>query len=121
MGAVAGPTKGDFVMRTLPEPVRARVARGVALLDTRCPGWRDCLYPSALDVSSDARCVLGQLTGSYPTGVRLLFGRDVDPRGPEAAAHGFNVRPDEFPEDWTEDTVRRAYRPLTRAWKAVLA
>jgi hypothetical protein len=61
------------------DTVTERVARGVALLDERNPGWwrtdapvAAYIEPEILDIGSCGRCVLAQLYGSYFLGSRSL-------------------------------------------------
>ena len=49
-----------------------RVTKGAALLDQRIPGWREMIDRDALDIDSCVWCILGQLYGDFPDGVRLL-------------------------------------------------
>ena len=63
-----------------------RVARGVALLNSKVPDWRDSVNPDTLNLSNGFSCVLAQLFGSYEIGLKKLNltaaqGRD----------HGFEV------------------------------
>ena len=59
--------------------IPARVARGMALLDTYGPSdWRERINIETLDVGSRERCVLGQICGDYhhaPFHLRLFFRR----------------------------------------------
>jgi len=50
---------------TAPEQGRytERIAKGAALLDEKAPGWRSRVDADTLEMSSCARCVLGQLDG----------------------------------------------------------
>lgn len=52
--------------------VAGRVARGVALLDERLPGWVDRVNTIKLDIQNCERCVLGQVFGDYFAGSREL-------------------------------------------------
>jgi hypothetical protein len=67
--------------------VKERVARGVALLDERVPGWRKRIDLSAFNFESLECCVLGQLYGGWGRGVRALFNA-YD--GTAAKLHGFD-------------------------------
>jgi hypothetical protein len=55
-----------------PASIQDRVRAGAALLDKERPGWRDQISPAELDISCSWRCVLGQLYGSYTTGLDAL-------------------------------------------------
>jgi hypothetical protein len=81
------------------------VARGVALLDEKVPGWRE--WPgidlSRLDLRNPSRCIAGQL------GVWSLVESD--------AYHGFDVFDVcGFPSD-----VSAAYAALDAAWREAIA
>lgn len=52
--------------------VAERVARGVALLDEKRPGWAMEIELSVLDVRSPCFCILGQTFGSYRGGTEEL-------------------------------------------------
>ncbi|WP_285647761.1 hypothetical protein [Lentzea sp. NBRC 102530] len=53
-----------------------RVARGVALLDEKKPGWDGHIHLPTLDIMYGTYCVLGQVFGNYDTGARIL-GLDI--------------------------------------------
>lgn len=42
---------------------RARVRRGVALLDADMPGWRDRIDLTTLEITDPCHCVIGQVYG----------------------------------------------------------
>lgn len=100
--------------------VTGRVARGVALLDEKVPGWVDRVDVEQLDVSNGLTCVLGQLFLTYSSGRAKL---DLDEV--QAAEHGFQLR---FPKGSTLAdlvTVLAAafgdeYPALTREWQRVI-
>lgn len=52
--------------------VQERVARGVALLDKKVPGWVDRINLATLDVGLSDRCILGQVFGGYSLGLSKL-------------------------------------------------
>lgn len=52
--------------------VEDRVASGVYMLDIFSPGWRQKIDLANLDITSCRDCVLGQIYGSYETGMRRL-------------------------------------------------
>lgn len=55
------------------ETDRARVRSGVDLLDLRGPpDWRSRIDPDRLNVDSGRDCVLGQVYGTYWSGLRYL-------------------------------------------------
>lgn len=77
------------------DTIEARVARGVALLDEKLPGWDRRIDLDKLDLASPCNCVLGQTWDEqsddpddpYFLHASRLFGRlDVQ----EEVAHGFN-------------------------------
>lgn len=73
--------------------MREAVARGVALLDDRRPGWAFDMSVEKLDMADSEWCVLGQLYGSYHSGLERLglveSMSHPDIQRNEAAAHGF--------------------------------
>lgn len=81
----------------------AKVARGIALLDDRMPGWRQRIDLDLLDMSSCDFCILGQLFGDYDDGF-VALGLD---RG---CPYGF----DDEDEDYLE-LARTWDRALTEA------
>lgn len=96
---------------TIPE----RVARGVALLDEREPGWADRIDLERLDVEDPCGCVLGQ-TWDGPTLGGDPFIKHVDALLSDrtystAAAYGF----DAYYFDG------RDFGQLTAEWRAVIA
>lgn len=50
---------------------KARIAKGMALLDERAPGWESRINLDKLDLKSCTTCVLGQLFGDYSAGRNL--------------------------------------------------
>jgi hypothetical protein len=49
-----------------------RVQRGAQLLDEKVPDWRSKIDVERLDISDFRDCILGQLFGSYRTGLREM-------------------------------------------------
>lgn len=49
-----------------------RVARGVALLDNKYPGWFEKMNLQRFDLTNEYLCVCGQLYGNYKRGCLLL-------------------------------------------------
>lgn len=100
--------------------VAARVARGVALLDEKVPGWVNKVDVEQLNVSNGTTCVLGQLYGEYNFG-RAKLGLDEV----QAAEYGFQLR---FPKgNGLADlfTILVAafgdeYPALTKEWQRVI-
>lgn len=69
-----------------------RVARGVALLDEKLPGWDGRIDLDNLDLTNACDCILGQefddpFRDGYYVGLDELFSGSTD----EAIQHGFNV------------------------------
>jgi hypothetical protein len=56
------------------DPITGAVKKGVALLDDQAPGWRDKIDVDSFDITSQHRCVLGQVYGEYTDGALALFG-----------------------------------------------
>ena len=66
--------------------IAERVAAGAAFLDEQDPDWWRNLDLQSLDLGSCTRCVLGQLSGTFGTGL-VVF--DLDDEG--ARNLGFNT------------------------------
>lgn len=89
------------------DTIETRVARGVALLDEKLPGWVDRIDLEKLDLSSACDCILGQefdgkaiwpdLLG-YDIGLSELFA-NVEK---DAARHGFTAGAWAAAEAWDE-------------------
>ncbi len=62
----------------------AEVYAAAAIVDRVKPGWRDRINPSTLDLTSNRRCVLGQLYGHYRRALVSLRDDLVDAAGCEA-------------------------------------
>lgn len=69
----------------------ARVAKGVALLDEKRPGWERQIDLETLDIRNGSCCVTAQLSGksSYLIGMDQLQLTDGDDGS--YVAHGFNA------------------------------
>lgn len=60
------------------ETVEAQVTRAALMLDENKPGWHKLINPETLDLRSSQQCVLGQVYGSFATGVgRLMVAYDT--------------------------------------------
>jgi len=79
----------------------AKVAAGIKLLDSKKPGWRSKIEADDLNLGSCDVCVLGQVFGSYDSGLADL-GLDTY----DAKSYGFNTSYD--------------FQELTDAWKDAL-
>lgn len=86
------------------EDIATRVARGVALLDERVPGWVNLVNPLGLNIESTEQCVLGQIYGQYNEGVDAL---DINPE-----RYGFDAN--HF------DGNKWQYAVLTKEWTRVI-
>lgn len=62
------PCRGCVALRDSDGLVREAAAR----LDAAAPDWYRRVRPLTLDLNSGERCVLGQVFGSYPAGLRAL-------------------------------------------------
>lgn len=77
-----------------PEQARERVARGVALLDEKRPGWERLIQLGSLNLSTCHECVLGQLGGTFGTFLGAMFPQTSHPERMDLAyrcgfyAHG---------------------------------
>jgi hypothetical protein len=83
-----------------------RAAEGAALLDRRRPGWEGDIDLASLNVGSSTACVLGQLYGSYGSGVYALELAATDDR----VARGFTRKGDSGD----------SYRGLNAAWRRLI-
>jgi hypothetical protein len=84
-----------------------RIERGAGLLDKTRPGWRNQVDLASLDLGSCARCVLGQLLGSYHGRHEL----GLDDEG-YAAWHGFTLGSFEAVSDGGDPYIQ-----LTEEWR----
>lgn len=91
---------------------RRRVAKGIAFLDERLPGWRRIVDRRRLDLSECDRCIVGQIFDGFDRG-RGILGLTAS----EAERLGFLIRQ---PADASDDRIAEVYRPLTEAWREVI-
>jgi hypothetical protein len=94
-----------------------RVARGVALLDEKLPGWVDRIDLDRLDLGSPCRCILGQTWDGIPDPESTPFAahaNELDLYGEDENDYGFNAGG----EDWFADEPE--YRALTAEWTRVI-
>jgi hypothetical protein len=100
----------------------ARVAKGVALLDEKRPGWEQLINLDRLDIRDGTVCVTAQLSGEshWHAGMTQLgLHRDT------YIAHGFNAESDscdccdsdDVPEGYVQED---AYDALNALWKGVI-
>lgn len=98
----------------------AQIAKGVALLDEKVPGWLDRIDLAALRLDSCSRCVLGQLSGLTDSSAADAMAFQLWPElestseffrcvSPVATEHGFNAPNDDDEYDY-----------LTDEWKATI-
>jgi hypothetical protein len=103
---------------TLP-PLPTRAAAGAALLDQRRPGWHQQVDRDRLDLEDWRADILGQLYGSFGTGVhKLTGGRSEAEVDAWTVAHGFDL--DEV-DLGRSGGPRDAYQALTDAWRDQLS
>jgi hypothetical protein len=89
------------------------IRAGMALLDSRNPGWKFKLNLETLDFKSSTDCILGQVYGAYTNGVgKLGLDWNDDADNVKIQALGFNV-----PAgcDWWGDCDI-----MTKLWKGML-
>lgn len=116
--------------------MEARVARGVALLDERVPGWWERVEVLGLHMGSTCRCVLGQVfdkggkshldvsSHGYFLGTKVL-NPDAPASSAWAEAHGFDRTEAEYDDayvadDEGEDPDTVAYPALQAEWTRVI-
>lgn len=83
------------------------VARGVALLDEKAPGWRGAINLSELDVSDFYSCPLGQIGGDFVDGAKLV---GLVLGDPSIAEHGF----------YLDDGEWGTFEELNAAWREAI-
>lgn len=98
------------------------VAKGVALLDEKRPGWRALINKDILDIGDPSSCVSAQLSGrrDYHLGMTqlgLTLGNDGT-----YTAHGFDAirwyDDHDLGDDYQDAQQTAAYALLTRLWLA---
>jgi len=85
------------------------IARGVALLDARRPGWYRDVDIDILDMCAPDVCILGQLYGSYSDG-KWLLGLEFRSGG----RYGFDVYEDDD-GDWSFEDLDNRWAIIIRA------
>jgi hypothetical protein len=93
--------------------IAERVRAGAAWLDEHEPGWVDRINLDRLDLSSQCRCVLGQLDGDYLTSV---IQRGLSEKYDVGTPFGFSLCIDEPDSLWP--TLTAAWRELIDARRA---
>lgn len=99
----------------------ARVAKGVALLDEKRPGWERLLDLDTLDIASSHACVTAQLSGvrDFMAGMNQL-GLTLGSGG-TYIGHGFNAEScGSFCDGGETCEQDSAYATLNTLWKAVI-
>lgn len=101
----------------------ARVAKGVALLDDKRPGWERELDLGTLDIASSTSCVTAQLGGErdYFVGMRQL--ELTEGNDGTYVAYGFNVENCErdcFGPNDDDCPMRPVYAILNSLWRDVV-
>lgn len=94
--------------------IERRVARGAARLDQTTPEWYQRVRTSNINLGSETDCILGQIYGSYRTGLyRIRIGGMF-----AATQHGFMVwthkRALYAAMLWTAEVNERKYYQRTR-------
>lgn len=103
---------------------KARVAKGIALLDEKRPGWADQIDLGKLDIQNGSYCVTAQLSGTqnWYEGMQQL-GLTQFNTG-TYVSHGFNAEdptdPDGAPDN-PDYHQGRAYAQLNELWRAEVA
>lgn len=104
-----------------------RVARGIALLDEKVPGWVEHIDLEKLDIMGGSQCVTAQVAGwktdtfDFRDGMDLLGLWTNEDNGGSYTSHGFNAEADwarDLPEGYDQSA---AYVELTRIWKRVIS
>lgn len=93
------------------DTVTNRVKRGTTLLDCHIPDWPERIDLAELDLFSCSECMLGQLFGSYGSGLTALDIRTHGLDDTEAIRHGFEANAVSRAED---------YEKLTAEWRSVI-
>lgn len=96
---------------------REEAARGARLLDRKVPGWADKIDLARFSMRHTRNDVLGQLFGTYLTGLDALFwSQSAERTRSWSYRHGFAVDPQETHEGENLALEFAAYRALTAAW-----
>jgi hypothetical protein len=102
----------------------ARVAKGVALLDEKRPGWERELDLGTLNIRSGEHCVTAQLSGMRRGDQSYLVGMDLLnlTEGNEGSyvAHGFNAEDPQAMDDDEEYDQAKVYDTLNSLWRDVV-
>lgn len=99
---------------TIPE----RVARGVALLDEKHPGWWERIDVDRLNLRSGCNCVLGQTWDGDYAGSSTAYMHHLDALLPEESYRDYEFGFDAEAEDGEEQDDE--YDALTAEWRRVI-
>lgn len=95
--------------------------RGALLLDSAVPDWRHQIDLNRLELSSCARCVLGQVFGDYQKAIDTVpVFAAFDRHDRTAAFYGFELPPDARKHFIDERTWRWHWNALRTAWVEVI-
>lgn len=102
--------------RVASQSLEAKVARGAALLDERCPSWRSEIKWDKLDMQSDKMDILGQLYGTFNKGMQLLLQPLIEIHGDYwSVANSYGFANNSFPEGltkaWLKHHIKVPARP----------
>lgn len=90
------------------------VRRGMELLDTTRPGWRDKIDLTILDMNDTQCCIIGQLADDYYKSYEAILEPVLNEyRNLEEAAVAYGFQLDYF-------TDSPNYKELTEAWREAL-
>jgi hypothetical protein len=96
----------------MPNDLQERAERGASLLDTVHPGWHEDISVGTLDITLAGTCVLGQLYGSYRTGLDRVFTDPATNIQAESDQYGFSA-------SWSSDM--HVWGDLTQVWRDLIA
>lgn len=101
----------------------ARVARGIALLDEKMPGWADKIDLDTLAISSGTHCVTAQLSGrgNFAVGMQMLGLSEDGHCVGSYTDHGFQAEGESaegVPPGYTQGD---GYAALTPIWHREIA
>lgn len=101
----------------------ARVAKGIALLDEKVPGWADKIDLEKLAISSGTHCVTAQVSGKhhYLNGMYMLgLSEGTDNTG-SYTQHGFQVEDLDAPGMPEGYDTAEGYAALDLIWQREIA
>lgn len=97
----------------------AQIAKGIALLDEKYPGWEEKIDLSILDIGSGCECIVGQLyPDQFNESLFNLFPEgDTVHKIKETRKHGLSIDC----HDMTYAERDNAYADLTDEWIAFIS